>query len=70
MEKLLLTVEEAAEALSIGRSKLYELVASGSLRSVRIDKCRRVPLSAVVEFIDQLEGGGPAGPKLDVTPEI
>ncbi len=56
MEKLLLTPEEAAEALSIGRTKLYELMAIGVLRSVRIGKCRRVPTSAVIELVQDLDG--------------
>lgn len=40
--KLLLTVAEAAEYLSLGRTKVYELVTSGALRSVRIDGARRI----------------------------
>ena len=35
--RLLLTVPEAAAALAISRSKLYELIAAGLVRSVRID---------------------------------
>ncbi|TDD59524.1 DNA-binding protein [Actinomadura darangshiensis] len=47
MPKLLLTVPEAAKALAISRSKLYELLASGAIRSVRIDGSRRFPLNAL-----------------------
>lgn len=54
MEKLLLTPEEAATTLSIGRSKVYELMRQGSLRSVRIGGSRRIPLVAVNEFIEAL----------------
>lgn len=54
MEKLLLTPEEAALALSIGRSKLYELLACGALRSVRIGASRRVPADALREFVGDL----------------
>ncbi|GAA4059537.1 helix-turn-helix domain-containing protein [Actinomadura miaoliensis] len=35
MPRLLLTVPEAAKALAISRSKLYELIASGAIQSVR-----------------------------------
>jgi excisionase family DNA binding protein len=49
---LLLRPEEAARLLAIGRSKLYELLASGELASVRIGRLRRVPLRAVEEFIE------------------
>jgi integrase len=37
MPRLLLTVQEAAEALAISRSKLYELLASGAIASIHID---------------------------------
>jgi excisionase family DNA binding protein len=56
VNKLLLTPENAAEALSVGRTTVYQLMATGALRSVRIGKCRRVPMSAVVELVEQLEG--------------
>ena len=55
VSKLLLTPEEAADALSIGRSKLYELISDGRLPSVRIDASRRVPASALVEFVERLQ---------------
>lgn len=54
MDKLLLTPEEAAETLSVGRTKVYELIGQGTLRSVLIGKCRRVPMSALVELVDGL----------------
>jgi excisionase family DNA binding protein len=55
MNKLLLTPEEAAEVLSIGRTKVYALMADGDLISVRIGNSRRVPLEAVSEFVERLE---------------
>jgi len=57
-EKLLLTAEEAAIVLSLGRTKVYELMAKGELRSVRIGGCRRIPDSALREFVDRLLDGG------------
>ena len=42
--RLLLTVPEAAEALAISRSKLYELLAAGVVASIRIDGSRHIPL--------------------------
>ena len=54
VDKLLLTPEEAADALSIGRSKVYELISDGRLPSVRIDASRRVPISALLEFVERL----------------
>ncbi|GAA3127469.1 MULTISPECIES: helix-turn-helix domain-containing protein [Nonomuraea] len=52
---LLLRPEEAADYLGIGRTKVYELIRSGSLRSVRIGTLRRVPATALTDFVAQLE---------------
>jgi excisionase family DNA binding protein len=49
--KILLTVPEAAAALAISRSKLYELLAAGSIRSVRIDSSRRIPVEALEAYV-------------------
>lgn len=54
MTKLLLTVPEAAEALGISRSKLYQLLSAGTIRSIRIDGSRRVPVEALTAYINQL----------------
>jgi excisionase family DNA binding protein len=50
----LLRVEEAAVWLGLGRTKTYELVAHGTLRSVCIGRSRRVPVSALMHFLEQL----------------
>jgi excisionase family DNA binding protein len=72
VDKLLLTPEEAASVLSIGRSKVYELMSDGRLTSVRIDASRRVPMSALVEFVERLreqrEPSGVALGRLDAEP--
>jgi excisionase family DNA binding protein len=52
--KILLTVPEAAAALAISRSKLYELLAAGLIRSVRIDGSRRVPVRALEAYVSGL----------------
>jgi excisionase family DNA binding protein len=60
VEKILLTPVEAAAALGIGRSKVYELLQSGQLPSVHIGRCRRVPADAVHSFASSLRRSGPA----------
>ena len=52
MDKLLLRQTEAAEAIGIGRSKVYELLASGELPSIRIGGSVRVPVDALRQWID------------------
>ena len=56
VDKLLLKPEEAAEVLSIGRSKVYELIGTGELASVRIGASRRIPTDALIEFVRRLQG--------------
>jgi excisionase family DNA binding protein len=51
MEKLLLTPEEAAFTLGIGRSKVYLLLRAGVLGSVRIGGSRRIPVTAIQEYV-------------------
>ena len=54
MEKILLTPEEAAEVLNIGRDKVYKLIRTGELASVKIGKSRRVPTDAVHQLVRDL----------------
>jgi excisionase family DNA binding protein len=45
---VLVTVQEAARMLSLSRSTVYELIASGALPSVRVgDRMIRVPVAAI-----------------------
>lgn len=48
---LLVTPEEAAEILRIGRSKVYDLIRTGRLRSVKVDGSRRIPMACLDEFV-------------------
>lgn len=50
MERILLTAEEAAECLKIGRCKVYDLIRSGELESIKIGRLRRIPVASVRAF--------------------
>lgn len=52
--RVLLTVEAAAEALSIGRTNMYALIKAGHVASVRIGHLRRVPADALTAYVRQL----------------
>jgi excisionase family DNA binding protein len=54
-ECVLLTVEEAARRLGVGRSTAFCLVSSGRLPSVRIGHLRRIPVAALTCFVAQLQ---------------
>ena len=58
---LLLRPEEAADVLAIGRSKLYELMATGQLDSVRIGRSRRVSRQALAAYVARLRDDATPG---------
>lgn len=58
--KILLTPNEVAAALAIGRSKAYELISRGELASVRVDRSVRVPVSDILQWVEDHKTGGKA----------
>ena len=53
MDELLLSVDEAARRISCGRSHLYELLRRGEIQSVRLGRSRRIPVAALVRFVEE-----------------
>jgi excisionase family DNA binding protein len=49
----LLTVPEVMARLKIGRTKVYDLIRTRRLASIKVDGCRRIPADSVVAFIRQ-----------------
>ncbi|HEY7347371.1 MAG TPA: excisionase family DNA-binding protein [Ktedonobacterales bacterium] len=49
--KLLLTPREAANSLGIGVTLLYELLSRNRIRSVKVGRLRRIPVSALEAYI-------------------
>jgi excisionase family DNA binding protein len=54
----LLTTVEAQNILSIGRTRLFKLIASGEIESVRIGSSRRIPTEAIDRYIERLRAQG------------
>jgi len=50
---LLLTMIDAARALSIGRTTMYELVAAGEIGVVHIGRSVRIPADALHAFVER-----------------
>ena len=48
-----LTVEELSKVLHISRTKAYELVRAGTIRSIRIGAQYRIPADALKELEDR-----------------
>lgn len=53
MEKQLLTIDETAEVLSLGKTKIYEFIRDNELTSVKFGKSRRVTAKSIEDFIER-----------------
>jgi excisionase family DNA binding protein len=51
MDAILIRAEEAGKLLGLGRSKVYEMLASGELPVVRVGRSVRVPVEALREWV-------------------
>jgi excisionase family DNA binding protein len=56
----LLTVEEAARLLRVGRTTCFKLIRTGALESVPVGRLRRVPAEAIPEYIARLRAANRA----------
>jgi excisionase family DNA binding protein len=52
--RILLTVEEGAEALGIGRTTTFALIKNGELKSVKVGRLRRIPLDEIRAYTTRL----------------
>jgi excisionase family DNA binding protein len=67
---ILLTPRQAASALSLGQTKVYELLATGALSSIKIGTARRIPREALDRYIAARLSAAVMGgsPSLDSAP--
>lgn len=52
MEKMLFTVKETAEMLSVSRNRVYELIYAEQLASIKIGRSRRVSRASILRFVE------------------
>ena len=52
--QLLLSVEEAADQLRLGRTRTYELVKTRKIQSVKVGRRRLVVRSSLLDFVQTL----------------
>lgn len=52
--RLVLTIEQAARRLGIGRTLMYSLVMTGEVESVTIGRLRRIPVECLAEYVTKL----------------
>lgn len=65
-DALLYDVDDAVEMTRLGRTKLYELMANGTIPSVKAGRRRLIPAQALRDFVDGLVSAATEGPP--VTP--
>ena len=53
--RLLLTPEDAADVLRVGRTTVYALMKSGDLRSVHIGRSCRIPQAELERYVRRLQ---------------
>jgi excisionase family DNA binding protein len=51
--KVLLSVDEAATLMSLGRSALYDLLMRNEIMSIKVGRTRRVPLAALHDYVQR-----------------
>ncbi|MDX3429544.1 helix-turn-helix domain-containing protein [Streptomyces sp. ME01-18a] len=54
VDRLLYKPEEAAEALAIGRSTVYELMTAGALKYIKLGRTRRIRRADLEAYVENL----------------
>lgn len=52
-EQLLLTPEEVAASLGIGRTTIYDMLRRGDIPSLKLGRARRVAVADLKRYVDQ-----------------
>ncbi len=52
-QRLLLRIPEAAKALGLGRTKIYELIAAGELPVIHVGHAVRVSVTALQKWVEE-----------------
>jgi excisionase family DNA binding protein len=52
--ELLVSPVEAARRLGIGRTRMFALIGSGQIDSVKVGRLRRVPVAALDDYVKRL----------------
>jgi len=54
-QRLLLRIPEVAETLGIGRTKIYEMIATGELPTVRFGRAVRISVTTLQKWVEERE---------------
>jgi excisionase family DNA binding protein len=54
-QRLLVRIPDRAETLGIGRSKIYELIATGELPTIHVGRAVRISASTLHKWVEERE---------------
>jgi excisionase family DNA binding protein len=57
-QRLLLPIPEVAETLGIGRTNIYELIATGELPTIRVGRAVRISVRTLQKWVEEREQQG------------
>jgi len=57
-QRLLLRIPEVAETLGMGRTKIYEMIATGELPTIRIGRAVRISVTTLQKWVEEREQQG------------
>ncbi len=57
-QRFLLRIPEAAETLGIGRTNIYELIATGELPTIHVGRAVRISVGALQKWVEEHEQQG------------
>jgi excisionase family DNA binding protein len=57
-QRLLLRIPEVADTLGIGRTKIYEMIATGELPTIRVGRAVRISVSTLQKWVEEREQQG------------
>lgn len=49
----IMSISDLRSALGIGRTKAYELVSSGEIRSIKVGKAIRIPKTSLLDYVKE-----------------
>jgi excisionase family DNA binding protein len=57
-QRLLLRIAEVADTLGIGHTKIYEMIATGELPTIRVGPAVRISVSTLQKWVEEREQQG------------
>ena len=57
LDPVTVRIPEALQMTGLGRSKFYELIASGEIEAIKIGRCTLIPINSLKQLIENARAG-------------